>query len=393
LTAYKQYVLQNYKNLIVEYREDEKFQNIFADIEDCKTFFQKKAQKIQEVTTNEKEKEKNDNKIFEYDTYKNVKNKLKIFLKEKNEEKNISSDISPFKNNNFLKIYDKDKNIKEDFLGNRDFYYLIKGIANEMENSESNKKGIVKTLIERNFGGLEIIIDFEKEDYQELGEFEKYRKEHIYNNFIDEICKRPQWSSVEIFEKIFNIYCRTNKESDLVLDHLNGNEFDYLQNIIDNIKDKNSRYLLLGMKSSLASLIHQKIEKKLGKFVYFYEGSPFLNDNNHEYQFKIINQIQEHAEKGDIIILHNLNQIYAFLYDLFNKNFIIKDGKQYARICLGNISEQLTPISERFRVIIIVNKITGLCFEDIESYLKINFFILDKQNIWPNKEEMRNFLK
>ena len=357
LTAYKQYVLQNYKNLIVEHREDEKFKNIFADIEDCKTFFQKKAQKIQEVTTNEKEKEKNDNKIFEYDTYKKVKKKLKIFLREKNEENNILSDVSPFKNNNFLKIYDKDKNIKEDFLGNRDFYYLIKGIANEMENSASNKKGIVKTLIERNFGGLEIIIDFEKEDYQELGEFEKYRKEHIYNNFIDEICKRPQWSSVEIFEKIFNIYCRTNEESDLVLDHLNGNEFDYLQNIIDNIKDKNSRYLLLGMKSSLASLIHQKIEKKLGKFVYFYEGSPFLNDNNHEYQFKIINQIQEHAEKGDIIILHNLKQIYAFLYDLFNKNFIIKDGKQYARICLGNISEQLTPISERFRVIIIVNKL------------------------------------
>ena len=42
---------------------------------------------------------------------------------------------------------------------------------------------------------------------------------------------------------------------------------------------------------------------------------------------------------------------------------------------------------------IIVNKITGLYFEDIENYLKNNFFILEGQNVWSNKEEMSNFLK
>ena len=42
---------------------------------------------------------------------------------------------------------------------------------------------------------------------------------------------------------------------------------------------------------------------------------------------------------------------------------------------------------------IIVNKITGLCFEDIENYLKNIFFNLVGDNIWPKKEEMINFLK
>ena len=45
-----------------------------------------------------------------------------------------------------------------------------------------------------------------------------------------------------------------------------------------------------------------------------------------------------------------------FLYDLFNKNFMIKDGKQYARICLGNYSELHAIINRGFRVIVMVNK-------------------------------------
>ena len=350
LTVYKQYELQKYKDIINKYKKDKDFEKIFSDIEECKSFFYKEEKK-----TDKQENKKNEQKIFEYDIFDKVKTKLKKFLEEKNEENNALFDPAPFSNKDFKKLYENDKKIKEDFLGNRDFYFIIKGIANEMnEINIVNYKGIIKKYIERNFGGFEIIIDFEK-NYHELQELEQYNQQ-IYTDFFSKITEREKWSSIQIFEIVFNIYCSINEEPDSVLEETSLDDVNYIQNIIDNINDIKSRYLLLGIRSSLAPLIQQKISKELKKTIYFYEGSPFENDNDNEYQFRVINKIQEHAERGDIIILQNLNQVYAFLYDLFNKNFIKKDGKEYARICQGNYSDQLTPINKTFRIIIMVNK-------------------------------------
>ncbi len=351
LTVYKQYELQEFNSLIKSYKDNEDFKKIFSDIDECKAFFDKKEQKDKNQKIDKTQNEPDNSKIDEYKIYKKVKNKLKKFSEEKNPKEKNEALLS---NKDFKLLFEKDKTIKEDHLGNRDFYFIIKGIANEMNNNNLDYKVLIKKYIERNFGGFEIIIDFEN-DYDSLREFEKY-KDDIYKIFFDKISKKEKWSSVHLFEIIYNIYCEKNEEPDSIIDEASLEDFKYMQNIIDNIKDVKSRYLLLGISPSLASLIHQKIEKEIKKNIYFYEGSPFPNDNNNEYQFKIINKIQEHGENGDIIILHNLNQIYAFLYDLFNKNFIIKDGKQYARICFGNYSEQHTPISRSFRVIVMVNK-------------------------------------
>ena len=360
LTVYKKYELKEYKYLIGKYKEDEDFKKIFSDIKESKSFFEKNEQKNKEEKTGQEE----ETKIYDYEVFKKVKLKLKkfseglnskkIITKDKKENNTPSEEVQFLNNKDFQSLLEKDKNIKEDYLGNRDFYFTIKGIANEMNDNNLDYNGIIKKYIERNFGGFEITIDFEK-DYSSLKEFEKY-KDDIYKNFFDKISEREKWSSVQLFKIVFNIYCIANEEPDSVIDESTLDDFNYMQNIIDNLKDIKTRYLLLGINSSLASLIHQKISKEINKAIYFYEGSPFPNDNNREYQFKIINKIQEHGENGDIIILHNLNQVYAFLYDLFNKNFIIKDGKQYARICLGNYSEQHTPINRSFKVIIMVNK-------------------------------------
>ena len=366
LTVYKKYKLQEYKLIIDKYKEDKDFEKIFSEIDECKQFF-KKVKKNSKIEKEEKEENKEEEedegdsdgeeKIFKYEIYKKVESSLKQFLEEKKETNNALFDKAPFTNKDFKIIYENDKTIKEDFLGNRDFYYLIKGIAYEMNQfNVTDIHSIVKNYIERNFGGFEINIDFDKNyNDNELQEFEKYSKD-IYKLFFDTISEREKWSSVQLFEIVYNIYCSKNGEIDSCLDEACLDSFNYIKNITDNIKDIKSRYLLLGIRSSRALLIHQKISKELRKTIYFYEGSPFENDNNNEYQFKIINKIQEHAENGDIIILQNLNQVYAFLYDLFNKNFIIKDGKQYARICHGNYSDQYTPINREFRVIIMVNK-------------------------------------
>ena len=351
LTAYKQFELQEYKLVVEKYKRDEDFEKIYNGIDESKSFFKSLKENSKE---GQKEKEEDIKKIFEYNVFKSVEKKLKQFLKEKNDLKNPLLDQNPFKNKNFEKILENEEKINENFLGNRDFYFLIKGIAYEMnELNIVDLKGIIKKYIERNFGGFEVTVDFEK-DY-DLQELETEIKD-FHKKFLEKISEREKWSSVQLFEIVYDIYCLTNDEPDSILGDAILDDFNYIQNITDNIRDIKSRYLLLGISPSRASLIHQKISKELKKTIYFYEGSPFENDNNNEYQFKIINKIQEHAESGDTVILHNLNQVYAFLYDLFNKNFIIKDGKQYARICQGNYSDQLTPINREFRVIIMVNK-------------------------------------
>jgi hypothetical protein len=129
--------------------------------------------------------------------------------------------------------------------------------------------------------------------------------------------------------------------------------------INDNINDNNSRYLLLEIKPNLSALIVKniKIENPEKKDIEFINGSQFSDDNNKDYKYSKVNEIQEYADQPDkLIILQNLNQIQAYLYDFYNMNYKIIDEQKYARICLDNNSEQLTRVSESFRILILVDK-------------------------------------
>lgn len=66
----------------------------------------------------------------------------------------------------FQKYYKKDKKINLGFHGNRDFYYLIKGIATELNTLNNTTKSekiveIIEKYIKRNFGGMEFEIDID----------------------------------------------------------------------------------------------------------------------------------------------------------------------------------------------------------------------------------------
>ncbi len=157
------------------------------------------------------------------------------------------------------------------------------------------------------------------------------------------------------FKEVYNLVC---EKDDVFFNYKieNFQKYNFINTITTNINDYRSRYLLLEIKPSLAPLIHLNIKKNIEKKIYFIEGSPFPNDNNNEYQFKKLSEIQDHATKDHLIILQNLEQIYAFLYDLFNMNYTIKDGKRYSRICHGNFTEQLAYINPKFRIIIMVDR-------------------------------------
>ena len=249
--------------------------------------------------------------------------------------------------NDFKELLLKENKIKIDFHGNRDFFYLIKGVARELNetNEIENGKSVVNVIekyIERNFGGMEIEIDIDEDD--DIKEKNKFLKKIIE-------LKTKKITSVEFFKCIYNTFIENDKNeiyNDYKIEKIEN--YDVIKCINDNVKDEYSRYSLLGIKPSVAVLINQYIEKKMSmiKNVFLFEGSPFINDEGTEYQYRVLNDIQEHAknENGDILFLQNLNSVYPFLYDLFNMNYIIKNGKTYARICHGNYSDQLALINK-----------------------------------------------
>ena len=287
----------------------------------------------------------------------------------------------------FIKKLKIEKNIKSEFHGNRDFYYIIKGVAKEVSKLTNifDPEKIVPKIndyIERNFGGIsyEIDIDFDSLNLEDIKEEMKKLKEEILNEKIPKRKKKvneekdekeqkniTKVTSVFLFKKIYNQACvlEENKKANVkgeiykIKDN-NLNEYNLNDRIKDNINDNNSRYLLLEIKSNLAPLIITNIKNQNSdkqENITPINGSPFLDDNNNEYKAKKVNEIQNYASQDDkIVILQNLNDIQAYLYDLYNMNYKIIDEQKYVRICLENFSEQLTPISDSFRIIILADK-------------------------------------
>ena len=164
-------------------------------------------------------------------------------------------------------------------------------------------------------------------------------------------------SSVFLFKKIYNMVCDEQSEKSFKLEDKEVIEYDLNKCIISNITDLDSRYLLLEIKSSLATLIYQNIKlQNPDKDIVPIDGSPFDDDNNNEYKFVKLREIQSNANKDKLVIMQNLNQIQPFLYDLYNMNYIIKDEEKCVRICFDSFSESLTPVKDSFRIIILADK-------------------------------------
>ena len=164
---------------------------------------------------------------------------------------------------------------------------------------ENQKQEIGISSIERNFAGLEIDPD-----------------------------QKGGVTSLELIKKQFKkrfVNCDVRKE------------YNVLKTICDNIKDKESRYLLLISKSSISNYLLNSIltspdfKKDLDKELSFYIGSGFTKDIHSEgYGLKILNKIQLQMEQNKILLLADLEAVYPSLYDLFNQNFTVVSKKNYA---------------------------------------------------------------
>ena len=267
----------------------------------------------------------------------------------------------------FKDLMKKEKKIKIDFHGNRDFYNLIKGVANSLRNKEDlNEKDIIDIIakyIERNFGGVvyEINIDFENlpDDIKERANVIKEILESIYGDSK----KRLNLNSIFLFKALYNLehnkVYKDNKNVNLKIDKDDIKKYNLSNDINDNINEINSRFLLLEIEPSLAPLIIQNIKLenplKEGK-IKLYDGSPFSDDDNNDYRFMKISEIRDDAKDDKVIIIENLDHIHPFLYDLYNMNYEIIDEDKYARICLDSFRELKTLVNDKFRIIIIYDK-------------------------------------
>ena len=224
---------------------------------------------------------------------------------------------------------------KEDFHGSRDFYHLIKTamrilLKKKTEDydliiDENVKQEIGIISLERNFAGLEIKTSAQK-----------------------------SISSLEIIKNIFKKYfknCDTTKN------------YKVLQTICDNIKDKESRYLLLVTKSSISNYLLNSIltspefKKDIDKELSFYIGSGFDVDIHSEgYGLKILNKIQLQMEQNKILLLSDLDAMYPSLYDLFNQNFTVVSKKNYARIAMGSTNNTFSLVNDGFKCIVLVDE-------------------------------------
>ena len=315
--------------------------------------------------------EERKNKINEMfnGNFKSDEEKSKFQESKKNFLKGTFQEISQEKE--FKYLLKKENNIRIDFHGNRDFYYLIKGIAYALGKSgelgDADKVKIIIKFIERNFGGIEYNIDIDFNlVLDDIKEILNNLKDIIEDYEKVENKKKLKLSSVFLFKKLYNLEWEKEKSNsredsigDLKIPEEEINEYNLNNCINDNINDINSRYLLLEIKHSLTPLIIQNIKLEnpsKDENIILYDGSPFPEDNNDEYRFKKIIKIHDEAKNDKLIIIENLNQIHPFLFDLYNMNYEIINDEKYARICLDSFKELKTKVNDNFRIIIIVDE-------------------------------------
>ena len=266
-----------------------------------------------------------------------------------------------FKYKDFLRKY-HNQDGKDEFHGNRDFYHLVKIAARMLVDlkadliTDDNLKDISVSSVERNFGGMQF--------------------------------GGNSSTSLEVVKKLL-------KEKFIKLEI--SKDYPVLDRIEENIKDSQSRYLLVISKSSISIFLLSSILLNLNKQYSFYIGSQFQNDlQSEEYTLKILNKIQLHMEQGKVLILKNLESVYPALYDLFNQNFHEMGNKKFARIAIGSSTNTFSLVDNNFRCIVNVDE--KIIDEEEPPFLNrfekhiISFEYLLKQDLIKKSIEIHDIL-
>jgi hypothetical protein len=202
------------------------------------------------------------------------------------------------------KIYLKDqRRIYYDYHGLRDFYNLIKcACLIILSNKVSQIDQIEKMSIERNLAGIPDSV--------------------------------KQCNSVKQCKEILN---KIKSHNEII-----AKNYPVSQRIEENLENYESRFLLILSDSSNIQFLIESLIKKKEKEYAFYNGSLFEEDSNSQvYAIRTLTKMKKATEEGIVLCLSNLDYLYPSFYDVFNQNYIIRDGKKYAKIALE--SDLTTP--------------------------------------------------
>ena len=260
------------------------------------------------------------------------------------DEKNIfknNEELFIFLSQTYLEFRNKqDRTGYKDFHGNRDFYNLIRNTMKYLKEIKPNNNEDIKFIqtkaaikaLERNFGG--------------------------YENSVSDI--------IDIFY---------DKSKFRKIEH----RYDIIKCINDNLKDQNSRFLLLVSKNSTSQNLIQQIIRKEQRLNATYIGSPFKGDKNEYYTEEILYKIQTEMKNETILILKGLEIIYPSLYDLFNQNFSEFNGNKCTKITFAN-NQSTSLINDKFKIIVLIDS-QMVHYEDKPFLNRFEKHVISFQNI------------
>ena len=267
--------------------------------------------------------------------------------------------------NDFINLLKKEYKIRKNFHGNYDFFYLIKGMANDitkaLDNDDEKKASIIIKQIERNFGGINYDFNLDLNLISKHIDYYYYLENIRYffkNIKLNNEKRKKQLNSVFIFKCLYNLECENKELINLRIDLDKINDYNIIDCINDNIRDINSRDLLIGIKPPLISIFYQiiKLQNPL-KEIILHNESPFLDDNrNKEYIFDQILEIHKDGKDDKLIIIDNFKKINPSLFNIYDRKYEIIDNEKYAKIGFENFNERLIKVNNNLKIILLVDE-------------------------------------
>ena len=212
---------------------------------------------------------------------------------------------------------------KDDIYGLRDFYHLNKGISTDFSKLENRTEIQEFTIVRKNL----------KKNFSGLG------KEH---------------------EILWTKYCEFMGKPEKIKEI---GEPSVVGLISSNLKDRNSRYLMIITDNDCISEYIEDILKKnhglldlKGQNLKVIVGSHMTEDNKESYGYRILSDVILYIEKGYTLIFKKVDHIYSSLYDLFNQNFSWSGDKKYCRIALGALYNPKCLVDPDFHCLIFLNE-------------------------------------
>ena len=125
--------------------------------------------------------------------------------------------------------------------------------------------------------------------------------------------------------------------------------------IENNLKDNNRYFLLITDNTKNSSLI-ELILKMLHLNFTFIQRSKLKEDQTEDYVLKKAWSIISLMEKGETIVLKDLETLYPKFYDLFNKNLITIGNEQFARMVLDSNTNERHIVNKNFKCLVVLDK-------------------------------------